>query len=39
VDDPAVVFATAIENGETPQGTGACRGQIALPEVIGRFGR
>ena len=36
--DPAVVFATAIENGEAPAGSGACRGHVALSEVIDRFG-
>lgn len=36
--DPAVVFATAIEDGETPAGSGACRGQIPLADVIDRFG-
>lgn len=35
--DPAVRFAQAIENGETPQGSGAMRGHIPLDEVIGRF--
>lgn len=37
--DPAVIFATAIENGETPPGSGACRGQFPLQEVIARYGR
>jgi glutathione S-transferase len=36
--DPAVSFALAIENGETPAGSGAMRGQIPLGEVIARFG-
>jgi glutathione S-transferase len=36
--DPAVVFATAFENGETPAGSGALLGQIPLAEVIDRFG-
>jgi glutathione S-transferase len=36
--DPAVIFATAIENGETPKGSGACVGHITLAEVIDRFG-
>jgi glutathione S-transferase len=36
--DPAVVFATAIENGETPVGFGALLGQVTLDEVIDRFG-
>jgi glutathione S-transferase len=37
--DPAVIFATAIENGETPEGSGACVEHIALAEVIHRFSR
>ncbi len=36
--DPAVVYATALENGETPAGTGACLGHIPLAKVIDRFG-
>jgi glutathione S-transferase len=36
--DPAVVFATAIENGETPAGSGALLGQVPLGAVINRFG-
>lgn len=36
--DPAVIFATAIENGETPAGSGAFRGHVPLIEVIERFG-
>lgn len=36
--DPAVVFSTAVENGETPAGSGACRGQVVLADVIDRFG-
>lgn len=35
---PAVSFATAIENGETPAGSGAFLGHVALREVIERFG-
>jgi glutathione S-transferase len=31
--DPAVRFATAIENGEVPAGVGAFRGHVALSEV------
>jgi glutathione S-transferase len=37
--DPAVVYATALEDGETPRGSGACLGQIPLEEVIARYGR
>ena len=32
--DPAVVFATAIENGEQPEGTGAMKGQVPLRELL-----
>jgi glutathione S-transferase len=32
--DPAVQFATAIENGETPAGVGAFKGHVALPDVF-----
>jgi glutathione S-transferase len=37
--DPAVIYATALENGENRPGTGACRGHLALNEVIERFGK
>jgi glutathione S-transferase len=37
--DPAVIYATNLERGETSEGTGACVGHIALPEVIERFGK
>lgn len=37
--DPAVVYATAVEDGERPVGVGACKGHVALGEVIERFGR
>lgn len=36
--DPAVVYATALENGESSPGTGACVGHVPLAEVIERFG-
>jgi len=36
--DPAVRFALALEDGETPPGTGALQGHIPLAEVIDRFG-
>lgn len=36
--DPAVIYATAIENGETPAGSGACKGHMPLAEVIARYG-
>lgn len=35
---PAVQFATAIELGEAPEGSGAFRGHIPLSEVIEQFG-
>ncbi|MGY4397689.1 glutathione S-transferase [Sphingomonas sp. UYAg733] len=35
---PAVRFAQAIENGETPDGNGALAGHVPLDEVIDRFG-
>lgn len=37
--DPAVVFATAVEAGETPAGSGALQGHVPLAEAIERFGR
>lgn len=36
--DPAVIYATAIENGEHPPGSGANLGQVPLSEVIEHFG-
>jgi glutathione S-transferase len=36
--DPAVLYATALEEGKTPKGSGACLGQVPLAEVIERFG-
>ncbi|CAD5300316.1 Glutathione S-transferase [Bosea sp. 62] len=36
--DPAVMFATALENGETPAGKGAFKGHVPLAEVIERYG-
>lgn len=36
--DPGVRFATALENGETPKGSGAFKGHVPLAEVIERFG-
>lgn len=36
--DPAVVYASALENGETPAGSGACKGHLPLAEVIARYG-
>lgn len=37
--DPAVRFATALESGDTPAGSGAFKGHVPLVEVIERFGR
>ncbi|MGV6873651.1 glutathione S-transferase family protein [Pseudochelatococcus sp. B33] len=37
--DPAVIDATAIENGEMRPGSGACVGHLALADLIERFGR
>ncbi|ARP93191.1 glutathione S-transferase family protein [Bordetella genomosp. 13] len=37
--DAAVQYATALERGESPAGTGACRGHLPLAEVIERHGR
>lgn len=36
--DPAARFATALEHGETPVGSGALLGHMPLAEVIERFG-
>ncbi|RWM90204.1 MAG: glutathione S-transferase family protein [Mesorhizobium sp.] len=36
--DPDVRYAQAIEDGETPAGSGACLGHVPLAEVIERFG-
>jgi glutathione S-transferase len=36
--DPAVIYATALENGKDRPGAGACLGHIALKDVIERFG-
>ena len=36
--DADVRYAQAIEDGETPAGSGACLGQIPLAEIIKRFG-
>jgi glutathione S-transferase len=37
--DPAVNYASALENGEDPPGTGACVGHVRLEDVIARFGK
>ena len=36
--DPAVIYATALESGETVSGQRLCRGHVTLTEVIERFG-
>ena len=36
--DPAVVYATALESGESAAGGGACLGHVPLAEVIARYG-
>ncbi len=36
--DPAVIFATALESGDSVAGSGAFRGHVPLTEVIDRFG-
>jgi glutathione S-transferase len=35
--DPAVKFAVALENGETPQGSGVLLGHAPLPEILDRY--
>lgn len=37
--EPAVKFAAALENGETPAGSGALLGQVPLAEIVERFGK
>ena len=37
--DPAVIYATALENGDIRPGTGACVGHVPLADVIEQFGR
>jgi glutathione S-transferase len=36
--DPAVIYATALESGESPPPTAACHGHLALAEVIEQYG-
>jgi glutathione S-transferase len=36
--DPAVIYAAALESGESRQGTGSCVGHVPLEEVIAQFG-
>ena len=37
--DPAVVYATALESGDTNPGAGFCTGYATLADVIARFGK
>lgn len=37
--DPAVVYATALESGDSNLGAGFCTGHAALADVITRFGK
>ena len=37
--DPAVRHAAALENGQTAEGSGKCLGEVALADVIERYGR
>ena len=36
--DPAVIYATALESGESASSSGACRGHVLLADVIERYG-
>ncbi|WP_033075395.1 glutathione S-transferase family protein [Sphingopyxis sp. MWB1] len=35
--DPAVIYATAIENGEEVSGNGACQGHVPLSQLINQY--
>lgn len=37
--DPAVVYGTALENGNPAPGTGVCTGHVALADIIARFAK
>jgi glutathione S-transferase len=37
--DPAVIYATGLENGELSRGSVSCAGHVELTEVIERFGK
>lgn len=37
--DPAIVYATALENGDAHPGAGFCAAHAALAEVVTRFGK
>jgi glutathione S-transferase len=36
--DPAVIYATALEDGHLSAGSGACKGHVSLSDVISQFG-
>jgi glutathione S-transferase len=36
--DAAVIYASAVESGQTPPGTGACKGHVGLEDIARRFG-
>ncbi|WP_375308947.1 glutathione S-transferase family protein [Bradyrhizobium sp. A11] len=37
--DPAILYATALEDGDSDPGTGSCKGHVALAELIEQFGK
>lgn len=38
-NDPAVKYATALEAGESPSGSGFCKGHVPLDELISAYGK
>ncbi|MCY1383876.1 hypothetical protein D9M69_720460 [compost metagenome] len=38
-NDPAVRYATALETGESPSGSGLCKGHVPLDELISAYGK
>ncbi|SSW65806.1 glutathione S-transferase family protein [Achromobacter agilis] len=38
-NDPAVKYATALETGESPSGSGLCKGHVPLDELISAYGK
>ncbi|WP_175207657.1 glutathione S-transferase family protein [Achromobacter anxifer] len=38
-DDPAVRYAVALESGESPGGSGLCKGHVPLETLIGTYGK
>ena len=38
-NDTAVLYAKALESGESDQGTGACQGHVDLAQIIENYGR